>query len=168
MGVSIAAIAVERTNLFSVIDALLNIGFAKEKSKGMKKLAFSHGENERWTWILCDVGAVLTEPVFELLHKRSSEGRIICALAQSTSGGLWFEVSANGVVIRRWMEIEGNVEFNEGEPFPEEPKGLFNSDKNSERDVWSLADLFKEFTGTCFFEEDNSSDSEVWFHPGLT
>ena len=106
-------------------------------------------EDPNWHIILGDVRAFLVDDISDRLSAVSSRGRVFCIIAESTSGGLVFELHENGKVRRKWMEVDGVVTANLGEPLPEEPHGLFTDsrDADGERDFWKAVTVAEGVTG---------------------
>lgn len=103
-----------------------------------------------WGVIFCDSGVFLElEDALGKLSEVSDGRRVFFWLTQSTSGALWFEVHEDGELKRKWLEVEGEVEENEGIPLPQEPDGFFNSDEDEEgvRDEDALFELSDAVTG---------------------
>jgi len=54
----------------------------------------------------------------------------------------------NGQLIRKWIQVEGEVAVNIGDELPEEPKDYFNEEfTEEERDEWSILALAEKITG---------------------
>jgi hypothetical protein len=103
-----------------------------------------------WGVIFCDSGVFLgLEDALGKLSEASKGRRLFFWLTQSASGGLWFEAHEDGELKRKWLEVEGEVEENEGTPLPQEPEGFFNSDEDEEgeRDEDALFELSDAVTG---------------------
>lgn len=109
-------------------------------------------ELQDWHVVLGDVGPFLNEGLSTRLASLSKGGKVFCILAESTSGGLGFELHDGGRQLRRWLEVEGVVDANEGSPLQEEPAGLFTSepDEDGARDFWAAVTLAEQVTGTSW------------------
>lgn len=107
-------------------------------------------ELPEWHVVFGDVRPFLEEGLSSRLSSLSKGGRVFCIIAESASGGLGFELHEHGCQVRRWLEVEGVVDANEGSPLPEEPIGLFTSepDENDDRDFWKAISIAECITGT--------------------
>jgi hypothetical protein len=96
--------------------------------------------------VLGDAGRFLNEGLSKRLASLSKRGKIFCILAESTTGGLGFELHEGGRELRRWLEVEGVVDANEGSPLQEEPAGVFTRERN----FWAAVTLAGLVTGTSW------------------
>lgn len=79
------------------------------------------------------------------LSKLSEQANILMVLVQSITGGLWLEYHEYGELIRQWVEIEGEVVHDIGNPLTAEISFLAQESYN--RDYWGLFRLLKDITG---------------------
>lgn len=101
-----------------------------------------------WRVLFASSGPFLDGEVFARLVSLSQGRTIFCWLTQSASGGLWFELSKDGGVVRKWFEVDGRVEHNLGSPLHEEHPGMFGPESNQEGgDEWDVVALAGKITG---------------------
>ena len=70
-------------------------------------------------------------------------------LTQSAAGGLWFGYLEGGTLVRKWVEVEGEVVESFGQALKEEPPDLFSEhpDQDRDRDENSVLALAAAITG---------------------
>jgi hypothetical protein len=105
----------------------------------------------QWSLILASPDALLPlmDEMSRLLTEESKGRRILLWCAQSASGGAMFEVHEDGALKRRWVEAEGQVFEDVGEPVPEEA-GLVdrqNHEGGPLHSEWTLLELAAKITG---------------------
>ena len=130
-----------------IAPAAVSIGIASDQAEISDDLIGVTARNG-WGVLFADSGPFLDGQVFEQLRTLSMERDIFCWLTQSASAGLWFEFHRKGERIRKWLEVEGVVEANEGAPLAIEPGDFFDSTQDRRgRDEWSLVALAGTLTG---------------------
>ena len=103
---------------------------------------------ENWGIIFSEVDPFFQKDFNEIFSKISKNKKMFTWLIESSSGGLWFDFFNNGQLIRKWIQVEGEVAVNMGDELPEEPKGYFNEEfTEEERDEWSILALAEKITG---------------------
>lgn len=121
-----------------------------------------------WHVVFANSGPFLDGKMFARVASLSQGRTIFCWLTQSASGGLWFELSRDGVVLRKWFEVDGRVEHNFGNPLPEELPGMFGAESNQEGgDEWDIVDLAGKITGISD-EELFAMPFDVYSLPGTS
>ena len=149
------AILVEKANAGKLFDIGVSLGILTTESKNLKSDCDQSELNDNDVGIaeIDGWGVLFTDclPFLEQepkLSRFSENTKIFFWLTESTSAGLWFEYHVNGVLIRKWIEIESKVLVNEGDALVEEPVGFFTSedDEDGERDEWKIVDLAEKVT----------------------
>jgi hypothetical protein len=158
MGLSKCAVLISETNENELVEICKILGLLSKDFKCVKSGVdqsliddeeFGIAVISGWGVIFSDVGPFLEKEYTDYLSEISKDKKLFYWLTESASGGLWFEYFINGTLIRKWVEIEGEVAVNYGQELPEEPSGLFTSDydEEEERDEWALFDLAEKLTG---------------------
>jgi hypothetical protein len=157
MGLSRCAILISDVNEDETVNLAKTLGLISSEPKCVNKdadqseIAGSQvGVNIVGSWgvLFSEVDPFFQKDFTESFSKISKNKKIFTWLTESASGGLWFEFFNNGKLIRKWVEVEGEVAVNIGDALPEEPKEFFTEDEgNEERDEWSILALSEKITG---------------------
>jgi len=120
-----------------------------ENQSSIENGEFGVAVANEWGLLFSDSGPYLENVATDLLTELSDTNKIFFWLTQSTTAGLWFELHENGILRRKWVEVESQVIENFGTALPEEPENLFTSehDQEGERDEFKLLQLAEQVTG---------------------
>lgn len=102
-----------------------------------------------WGILFLDSGPLLDIDLTRVLSAASTTRPIFIWLAQSASGGLWFEFHQHGSLERKWVEVESEVVETFGQPLAQEPTGFFSEapDDDGIRDENTVLALAAAVTG---------------------
>lgn len=166
MGLSAGAIYVSEPNVGK--DVATRLGLTKSNGFAHSEKGFDVGEGLRvgitaapWSVILGSPDALLPhmEKLSGALTELSQARKIVFWYTQSASGGVIFEIHENGALRRKWVEAEGQVFEDVGEPVPEE-EGLVERENHeggplhSEQTVLALAEKITGIKVDDHFEMD--------------
>lgn len=101
--------------------------------------------NNDWIITFIDPSYCLEKNFISTLTRLSKQTDIFMVLTQSITGGLWFEYHQQGELKRQWIEVEGEILSNLGEPISYESS--FITKESYERNEWELFDMIKQVTG---------------------
>jgi hypothetical protein len=155
MGVSRCAIYLSETSESEAIAVASAIGVISEKPKFLRRASdqsdvqageIGIGSFGAWAVIFSESGPFLEGEHFINVARLCSGKTVFCWLTQSAAGGLWFEQHTKGQLVRKWIYVDGAVEFNEGAVLPEEIEGLFALDSDG-GDEWEIVDLAGRVSG---------------------
>jgi hypothetical protein len=109
-------------------------------------------ELSAWHLVFGDVRPFLQDSLSNRLSELSTAGKVFCIITEGTSGGLGFELHEGGRQLRKWLEVEGVVDHNEGIPLKEEPDGIFTGepDFEGERDFWKAVTVAERIVGVSW------------------
>jgi hypothetical protein len=159
MGLSAGAIYVSEAGVGK--DLAARLGLIKPGSAPIKHgekgfdvkdgLRIGAAADGAWSCILGSPHALMPrmEHLSTALTEQSQGRKIFFWYTQSASGGVVFEIHENGALIRRWVEAEGEVFEDVGDPIPEE-EGLVDRDNHEGGPLhseWTVLDLAAKMTG---------------------
>lgn len=156
MSLSAGAIYVSEPNVGK--DVATRLGLINSNGFPHSEKGFDVGEGLRigttgapWSVILGSPDALLPhmENLSGALTELSHARKILFWYTQSASGGVIFEIHENGALRRKWVEAEGQVFEEVGEPVPEE-EGLVDRENHEGGPLhseWTVLALVEKITG---------------------